>query len=132
MTSLVIRPVRPADRPRWQALFDGYIRFYEREPRDEITDHLWARLFDETSPVYAIVAEHETDGVIGLANYVVHDSTSALTPVCLMQDLYVDPDARAAGVGAALIDWLRAETVERGWSSLYWHTRETNYRARGL
>ncbi|MEV7624015.1 GNAT family N-acetyltransferase [Actinoplanes sp. NPDC089786] len=61
-----------------------------------------------------------------------HDSTSALDPVCLMQDLFVDPDARAGGVGAALIDWLRAETAARGWSALYWHTRETNYRARAL
>jgi hypothetical protein len=31
-----------------------------------------------------------------------------------------------------LIDWLMAESKTRGWSRLYWHTKETNYRARGL
>jgi ribosomal protein S18 acetylase RimI-like enzyme len=44
----------------------------------------------------------------------------------------VDPAARARGVGRALIDWLWNEVQARSWSSLYWNTRETNYRARAL
>ena len=31
-----------------------------------------------------------------------------------------------------LIDWLVAEMKARKWSRLYWNTRATNYRARGL
>ncbi len=31
-----------------------------------------------------------------------------------------------------MIDWLVSEMKARGWSTLYWHTLETNYRARGL
>jgi hypothetical protein len=31
-----------------------------------------------------------------------------------------------------MIDWLVAEMKGRGWSRLYWNTKETNYRARGL
>jgi hypothetical protein len=31
-----------------------------------------------------------------------------------------------------MIDWLVAEMSTQGWSRLYWHTKETNYRARGL
>ena len=31
-----------------------------------------------------------------------------------------------------MIDWLVAKCKAQGWSRLYWHTRENNYRARGL
>lgn len=126
-----IRPAEAADEPRWRVLWDAYTRFYEREPDEAITRHAWARILDPAASVHAIVAER--DGlVIGIANYVIQESTSQLTPGCYLQDLFVDPAARAGGVGRALIDWLWAEVQSQGWSQLYWNTRETNYRARAL
>jgi GNAT superfamily N-acetyltransferase len=130
--TVVIRRIEPRDEARWRALWDGYTRFYQREPDEPITRHLWARIHDAAIPVWAIVADDTDDGVIGMANYVIHENTSSLTPVCYLQDLYVDPSRRAAGIGKMLIDWLLAESHRNGWSRLYWHTRETNYRARGL
>ena len=44
----------------------------------------------------------------------------------------MDPKTRAKGVGKQLIDWMVAECQAKGWSRLYWNTKETNYRARGL
>ncbi len=129
--SVVIRRIEPRDEPRWRALWDGYCRFYEREPSEPITRHAWARIMDPAAPVHAIVAER--DGyVIGIANYIIHDNTATLTPVCYLQDLFVDPQERAHGVGQQLIDWLVAEMGRQGWARLYWNTRENNYRARGL
>ena len=130
LPGVTIRPVEARDETRWRTLWDGYCRFYEREPSEAITAHTWARLMDETSPVHGIVAER--DGVIGIANYIIHENTWSLTPVCYLEDLFVDPDTRAHGVGQALIDWLVAGMKAHGWSRLYWHTRENNYRARGL
>lgn len=127
----VVRPALAADERRWRELFDAYTRFYEREPDDAIARHAWARIHDPESPVFAAVAE--VDGrVVGIANYLLHESTSSLQPVCYLQDLFVDPEARGAGVGKQLIDWLVAEMKSRNWSRLYWSTRETNYRARAL
>lgn len=129
--SPIVRPAEAADEPRWRVLWDAYTRFYEREPDEAITRHAWARILDPAAPVHAIVAER--DGlVIGIANYVIQESTSQLTPGCYLQDLFVDPAARAGGVGRALIDWLWGEVQSQGWSQLYWNTRETNYRARAL
>ena len=82
--------------------------------------------------MHAIVAASAGEGVIGMANYVIHENTWTLTPVCYLEDLFVDPGKRAAGVGQALIDWLVAEMKAKGWSRLYWNTKENNYRARGL
>jgi GNAT superfamily N-acetyltransferase len=132
VTVVRIRPAEPRDEPRWRELFDAYTRFYEREPREEITRHTWSRILDPVAPVHAIVAEAPGQVVIGIANYLTHESTGSLTPVCYLQDLFVDPDARAQGVGKQLIDWLIEEVKRRRWSRLYWSTRETNYRARAL
>ncbi|WP_117209560.1 GNAT family N-acetyltransferase [Allorhizocola rhizosphaerae] len=132
MTTPVIRPARPSDEARWRELWYGYNHFYEREAIADITGHTWSRILDDTSAVHAIVADDPHDGVIGMANYVIHENTSALTPACYLQDLFVDPGARGHGVGKLLIDWLLAETQAQGWYQLYWHTREDNYRARSL
>ena len=128
----VIRPAEPADEPRWRELWDAYTRFYKREPDEALTRHTWARILDPEVPVYAIVAVSSDDGIVGIANYLIHENTSTLTPVCYLQDLFVDPAARAAGVGRRLIDALWKLVKANGWASLYWHTRENNYRARAL
>jgi len=128
---VTIRPAQARDEARWRELFDAYTRFYEREPDDAIAKHAWARIHDPRSPVHAAVAE--VDGrVVGIANYLLHESTGSLRPVCYLQDLFVDPQLRGAGVGKQLIDWLVSEMKAHRWSRLYWSTRETNYRARAL
>jgi len=132
LTSVTIRPLRTADEPRWRELFDGYVRFYERAPSEPITRHLWQRLHDPASSVFAIVAVDANDVVIGIANCLIHENTTQLAPVCYLQDLFVDPERRRGGVGQQLIDWLLAKAKREGWSRLYWHTKETNYLARIL
>lgn len=52
--------------------------------------------------------------MIGIANYIIHENTSTLTPVCYLQDLFVDPEIRARGIGRTLIDWLIAEMKTNG------------------
>jgi GNAT superfamily N-acetyltransferase len=127
-----IRKIEARDRRRWGDLWEGYCRFYERPIAAPVTAYTWKRIMDPSVPVHAIVAETKADGVIGMANYVIHENTWTLTPVCYLEDLFVDPKSRAAGVGKQLIDWLVAECKAQKWSRLYWNTRETNYRARGL
>ena len=127
-----IRRIEARDEVRWRELWDGYCRFYEREPSAPVTRHLWARIMDAASSVHGIVAERADGVVIGIANYIIHENTSTLTPVCYLQDLFVDPQLRAGGVGKQLIDWLMAEMTAQRWSRLYWNTKENNYRARGL
>ena len=127
-----IRKIEPRDEARWRVLWHGYCRFYERDLSEKITRHTWARILDSASPVHAIVAEDASAGVIGISNYILHENTWTLTPVCYLEDLFVDPGQRAGGVGQQLIDWLVAEMKAQGWSRLYWNTKENTYRARGL
>jgi GNAT superfamily N-acetyltransferase len=130
--TVTIRKIEPRDEARWRELWDGYTRFYEREPVEAVTRHTWARILDAASPVHALVAERAGAGVMGIVHYVIHENTSTLAPVCYLEDLFVDPGERAGGVGRKLIDAVLAEAAAEGWSRVYWHTRENNYRARGL
>jgi GNAT superfamily N-acetyltransferase len=127
-----IRKAEARDRQRWGELWDGYCRFYEVNLSGAVTEHTWRRIMDGASPVHAIVAELPGEGVVGMANYILHENTWTLTQVCYLEDLFVDPKLRAGGIGRQLIDWLVAEMKARKWSRLYWNTKETNYRARGL
>lgn len=126
-----IRPIEARDEARWRELWAGYCAFYETEMPPAVTSRTWARILDPAAPVHAIVAESEAR-VIGICNYVLHESTWTIPPVCYLQDLFVDPAERAAGVGKRLIDWLVAEMQAQGWARIYWATRENNYRARAL
>jgi len=130
--TVTIRKIEARDEKRWGVLWDGYCKFYERDLSRPVTRYTWKRIMDPASAVHAIVAERRGDGVIGMANYIIHENTWTLTPVCYLEDLFVEPKKRAAGVGKQLIDWLVAEMKAQKWSRLYWNTKENNYRARGL
>lgn len=129
---VTIRKIEPRDESGWRSLWQGYCQFYQHAVAETVTRHTWARIMDPHSPVHAIVAERADEGVIGMANYILHENTWTLSPVCYLEDLFVAPDKRATGVGKELIDWLLVQMKRQGWSRLYWNTRENNYRARGL
>ena len=76
---------------------------------------------------------HDGDGrAIGLVHWLTHLATWTRADYCYLEDLYVVPDARGAGAGAALIEHLRAWAAEHGSAKVYWLTAETNDTARRL
>ena len=132
---LVIRLVARDDYDRWLPLWDGYNAFYGRsgatalEP--DITRMTWARFFDAYEPVHALVAE-SGGRLLGLTHYLFHRSTTALAPVCYLQDLFTDAAARGKGVGRALIHEVYARAKQAGAPRVYWQTHQTNHTAQEL
>jgi GNAT superfamily N-acetyltransferase len=133
--ALRIRPVAPADHPRWLELWDGYNAFYGRSGptalASEITAATWARFHDPAEPVHGLVAERGGD-ILGLAHYLFHRSTTALAPTCYLQDLFTVERARGLGVGRALIARTAELARAAGAARLYWQTHETNAAAMKL
>src|SRR4051794_9332442 len=89
MSTPIIRDIARTDYVQWLPLWDGYNHFYGRcgptALSDEITATSWARFFDEMEPVHCLVAEQ--DGrLIGLTHYLFHRSTTAIGPICYLQD----------------------------------------------
>jgi len=135
MSELLIREIAKTDYVQWLPLWDGYNHFYGRSGpsalADDITATTWARFFDEMEPVYALVAE--LDGrLIGLTHYLFHRSTTAIAPICYLQDLFTSADARGKGVGRALIEGVYTRAKAAGALRVYWQTHETNQTAQSL
>lgn len=131
MPAPVIRSILPDDEAAWQRLWRGYCDFYQAEVPDAVTRRTWARILDPDSAVMCVVAEADGE-VVGFAHCVVHENTWEAQPVCYLEDLYVDPAARAQGIGRALLEWLRNAMRAEGWARLYWMTRRDNDAARAL
>ena len=59
--NLIIRPVARNDYDQWLPLWDGYNTFYGRSGRYCTSGRnyktTWDRFFDESEPVFALVAE---------------------------------------------------------------------------
>jgi GNAT superfamily N-acetyltransferase len=135
MSSLSIRPVRRDDFDKWLPLWDGYNAFYGRSGSTalgrDITDMTWSRFFDAYEPVHALVADDGGE-LLGLVHYLFHRSTTAIAPVCYLQDLFTAEVARGKGVGRALIAGVYERAKLAGSSRVYWQTHETNAAAQQL
>jgi GNAT superfamily N-acetyltransferase len=133
--NLLIRSVTRHDYDRWLPLWDGYNAFYGRSGASaldpDITRTTWARFFDAYEPVHALVAE-SGGRLVGLTHYLFHRSTTAIAPVCYLQDLFTDAAARGKGVGRALIHEVYAQAKQAGAPRVYWQTHQTNHTAQEL
>jgi GNAT superfamily N-acetyltransferase len=126
---ITIARLQPADRPAWEALFRGYIAFYEQDHPQSMYDRAWTE-FQADSRMHAFGAW--LDGTLaGFAHFLVHARTTA-ADVCYLEDLFTAPQARGRGVARALINAVASWAADRGCSQLYWQTQETNAIARRL
>jgi GNAT superfamily N-acetyltransferase len=133
--TLLVRPVERADYAGWRPLWDGYNRFYGRQgPNalpDSISEATWERFFSRDEPVHALVAEQDRR-VIGIAHFLFHRSTTRLTDVCYLQDLFTAEEVRGRGVGRRLIYAVYEAARVAGSSRVYWQTKASNAPGRAL
>ncbi len=130
-----IRTVLPSDFWQWLPLWEGYNKFYGRFSKtalpEAITQSTWARFFDSSEPVHAMIAEHEGQ-LVGLVHYVFHRSTISIAPTCYLQDLFTKESVRGQGIGRKLIHAVYEQAKRTGSTRVYWHTHESNHTAMKL
>ncbi|RZL99077.1 MAG: GNAT family N-acetyltransferase [Sphingomonas sp.] len=133
----MIRPATPADVPTILR-FVRELAAFEREPDAvEATEPMLAdALFGAQPAAEAVIAEGAS-GAVGFALFFHNFSTWKGRRGLYLEDLYVTPDARGAGVGAALLRHLAGLALDRGcarfeWSVLDWNEGAIRfYRALG-
>lgn len=126
MAEVRIRAAAPGDAP----LIHGLIR--ELADYERLADHvvgteadLDRHLFGEQPAAEAVVAEHGGEPV-GFALFYTTFSTFLCRPGIWLEDVFVRPEHRRAGVGRALIEHLAALAVERGCGRLEWSALDWN------
>lgn len=135
--TVIVRPASPADVAT-VLRFIRELAAYEREPDAvEATEPmLHDALFGARPAAEALIAER--DGVsVGFALFFHTFSTWTGRRGLWLEDLYVTPDARGSGAGAALLKALAGLALDRDcprleWTVLDWNTPALDfYRAKG-
>jgi GNAT superfamily N-acetyltransferase len=126
-----IRALRSADRVQWEALWNGYLRFYRQHLPAAVTDATFARLVAEGLQPHGLVAQRDGK-LLGFAHYLFHPSTWSPKEICYLEDLFVDPAVRGGGVGRALIQAVYAAADRAQAGAVYWMTQEFNADGRAL
>lgn len=123
----MIRAATPADIPAIRQLIVA-LAIYEKEPDAVKATHadLERALFGERPVAECVLAEQDGQPV-GLALFFTNFSTWTGKPGLYLEDLFVRPSARGAGLGKALLVHLAGIAVARGygrfeWSVLDWNT----------
>lgn len=129
--SLTIERPRAEDRERWAALYQGYADFYRVEMTPQRLDTVWRWIHDPAHEVDALLAR-SGESVLGLAHFRPFARPLRGETGLFLDDLFVDPQVRGRGVGAALLDAVKHEAQRRGCAMVRWITADDNYRARAL
>ena len=124
-STISIRDPLPADETAWRNLWAGYNAFYQTAVPEAVTARTWQRMLDPSSSIFARLAVTD-DCVAGFSICVLHEGTWVIAPICYLEDLFVAPELRGQGIGRMLIADLVGRARTKGWSRLYWHTRENN------
>jgi len=127
-----IRRLEESDRNAWKCLWRGYLDFYQVDISESVTESTWERLLDSSTPMFCLVAENDTGNVVGFTQCVIHLNTWTEHPICYLEDLFVAPDHRKAGVGRQLIEAVGEKAKAENWGRLYWMTKQDNQTARSL
>ncbi|MEP9378998.1 GNAT family N-acetyltransferase [Aquabacter sp. CN5-332] len=126
-----IRPLEAGQHEAWLPLWRGYQAFYEVDIPAAVSEVMWARLLDAAEPMWGALAWSGAKAV-GLVHAIQHRSCWTVGDYCYLQDLFVDPAIRGAGIGRALIGHVYEAAERNGCSRVYWLTHETNTSAMGL
>ena len=111
----MIELVTEADLPELLPLMRAYCDFYEVDPSDEALLAMSRELIaDPEREGLQLIARDDAGRAIGFATIFWTWSTLSASRLGVMNDLFVDPDARGGGVADALIEACAERCRERG------------------
>jgi GNAT superfamily N-acetyltransferase len=129
---LEIAPVSAAEYEELLPLIAAYQRFYEVEEVRAERNREFFRRFLAPSEDGLLLGARREGRLVGYACLYWHFSSTKARETVLLNDLFVAPQARGAGVGRALIEAGLEVARERGAALLEWQTAPDNHTAQRL
>jgi GNAT superfamily N-acetyltransferase len=129
---LRIEPIATEQMDELLPLIAAYQRFYEVEEIDEERNRTSFSRFLSPSEDGTLLGAWRGGELVGYACLYWHFTSLVPAETVLMNDLYVDPEARGQGVGRALIEASAAVARERRAHHLEWATAPDNETAQRL
>lgn len=120
-----IRLVSADDHAAWLPLWQAYLRFYNTELPQAVSQSTWQRLLDDREPTHGALAWNG-DTAVGLVHFIYHRSNWSIENSCYLQDLLVTEHSRGTGVGRQLIEFVYTTAKADGCCKVHWLTHETN------
>jgi len=75
MSQIEIRQVSAADHAAWLPLWQAYLRFYNTELPDAVSQNTWQRLIDANEPTHSALAWQDGKA-IGMVNWLTHETNA--------------------------------------------------------
>jgi GNAT superfamily N-acetyltransferase len=122
-----VRPASTDDLDALLPLLRGYCDFYEAEPSDDgLLEMCRALIAAPDDEGLLLVAESDAGEVVGFAAAGWKWSSLRAARITVMEDLFVAPDQRGAGIGIALIRACAERSAELGAPAMEWMTAPDN------
>ena len=129
MINYQLRPAEPRDVPAIAGLIAELAEFEQLSHLLRLTPETLApHLFGERPVVEAVVTESGGQ-VVAFALFFTNFSTFLAQPGLYLEDLYVQPACRGAGIGKALLSHLGALAATRGYGRFEWSVLDWNENA---
>jgi GNAT superfamily N-acetyltransferase len=132
MTELRIEPIAEGQYETLVPMIAAYQGFYEAEDIREERNREFFRRFLAPSDYGMLIGAWRGERLVGYACLYWHFSSTRAVETVLMNDLYVEAEARGEGVGRALIEAAAEVARERGSPILEWSTAPDNATAQRL
>lgn len=126
-----IRAATLEDVPVVGRLFDLYRQFYEM-PSDEPLAQRFIRERLENRQAALFVAENIDHEIVGFCQIYFGFCSVSAGHICILNDLFVLPDFRGSGIGAALLDRAEAFALETDAIRIELKTARTNHLAQQM
>ncbi len=128
---MMIETVKASNFDDALPLLAAYQEFYGVPPDVERNRRHFSRFLDDHSQGVLFLARDQR-AAIGVATLYFPFSSVRAGVQCLMNDLYVVPEARGQRVGRALIEHCQRYAREHGYAALVWTTAAGNHTAQRL
>ncbi|WP_448640812.1 N-acetyltransferase family protein [Geodermatophilus sp. URMC 63] len=130
---MTVRPVEPDDVAAVVDLVRELAEYEQAAHEVRLTEEqLHTALFGGSPALFGHVALGPDGAVVGVALWFLNFSTWRGTHGVYLEDLYVQPRHRGAGLGRELLRTLAATCVERGYDRLEWSVLDWNEPAVGF